>query len=74
MIPPPLYIDNVYSMSQKIINEIYPTLIPKIAAQSGIKPDHIIDLFSGLGGPNLSMGHLFSDGCHPTPEGYTVIA
>ena len=27
-----------------------------------------------MGGPNLSMGDLFVDGVHPTPEGYDFIA
>ena len=28
MIPPPLYQDGVYSMEQKVINEVFPELIP----------------------------------------------
>ena len=31
MIPPPLYIDKSFGISQKPINDVYPTLIPKIA-------------------------------------------
>ena len=31
MIPPPLYIKDVYKMNQTVINDIYPILIPQIA-------------------------------------------
>ena len=74
MIPPPNYINGVYSMNQTVINFIYPTLIPEIARNCYINDDHIIDLFNAMGTSSLLMPDMFADGCHPNNNGYSLLA
>ena len=44
MIPPPIYLDMQYKVQQKVVNQIYPKLIPEIAKEAGVDGDHVIDL------------------------------
>lgn len=60
-IPPPLMENNTYSMSQQVINGIFPSLIPEIAYESGC--EGIVDAFGALGGmPNWDQNFPCS-GC-----------
>lgn len=75
-IPPPLYADGIYSMNQTIINEVFPLLVPAIAEESGV--EGVIDVFSALGGADLTDYQFFCDGqncdqCHPNDAGYVVL-
>ena len=40
----------------------------------GIQKNRIIDLFTKMGGSELSMNNLFTDGYHPNTEGYKEMA
>ena len=79
MVPPPLYLDNSYSMNQTTINERFPDLIPQIGKDLGLPDDHVIDIFNPLGGKELSEWQFFCDGqscddCHPNDAGYSMLA
>ena len=74
VIPPPIYKDGVFTSNQNLVNNIYPDLIRQICSLSGIKNDRIIDMFSIMGGKDLSMSHLFIDGYHPNSDGYKHMA
>ena len=79
-IPPPLYVtENKFKFNQTVINERLPILIPKIGEQCGIPKENIIDLFSAMGGSDLSMPELFCvpDACdyfHPNENGHKIMA
>lgn len=62
-IPPPLTTDdNAYNMSQRVINEIFPRLIPNTV----LRVDGIVDVFSALGGSSKETTFPI-EGCpHPT--------
>ena len=47
-VPPPLMQQGVYGMNQTVINDVFPTIVPAIAAAN--KADGVIDVFSALGG------------------------
>ena len=49
MVSPPIYIDGVYNISQKVVNDWFPIEIRNIAFELGIK-DNVIDIFEALGG------------------------
>mmetsp|Transcript_27611 Transcript_27611/g.55196 ORF Transcript_27611/g.55196 Transcript_27611/m.55196 type:complete len:224 (-) Transcript_27611:29-700(-) len=77
-IPPPLYTDGVYEMDQEIINERLPVLLPAIAA-SNTNVTGVVDVFSAMGGADLSKYELFCnlqscDECHPNDMGYSLMA
>lgn len=80
VIPPPLYLsENKFKFNQTIINERLPVLVPTIAEQCGIPSENVIDLFSAMGGHDLSQPELFCvpDACdyfHPNEGGHQVIA
>eukprot|EP01116_Phalansterium_solitarium_P021914 TRINITY_DN7034_c0_g2_i1.p1 TRINITY_DN7034_c0_g2~~TRINITY_DN7034_c0_g2_i1.p1 ORF type:complete len:223 (+),score=45.89 TRINITY_DN7034_c0_g2_i1:215-883(+) len=71
MIPPPLYPPFPYNMSSTVINQIFPQMIPKLAAQTNVG---VIDVFDALGGANLTQPGITCDGCHPVDKGYMEIA
>ena len=78
-VPPPLYAEGTYNMSQKVINIVLPRLIPSIAAENGIPAANVIDVFSALGGAGLSRyeyfcDHQSCDNCHPNDAGYSALA
>ncbi|GMH68940.1 hypothetical protein TrST_g3189 [Triparma strigata] len=77
-IPPPLYLDNIYEMNQTAINEALPILVPFIASENDYVTG-VIDVFSALGGADLSKYEFFCneqscDQCHPNDQGYSVMA
>ena len=59
-----------------------PKVIPEIAAQTGIPPDHVINVFGALGGgskPSLLCDDIEPpiagcDGIHPNEKGFDLIA
>ena len=61
MIPTPLYQTDVYGMSSHVVNEVFPTLIPSIAADAGLDPNNVIDVFSFMGSIELNQWELFCD-------------
>eukprot|EP00747_Dinoflagellata_sp_TGD_P132847 gnl/TRDRNA2_/TRDRNA2_175125_c1_seq6.p1 gnl/TRDRNA2_/TRDRNA2_175125_c1~~gnl/TRDRNA2_/TRDRNA2_175125_c1_seq6.p1 ORF type:complete len:261 (+),score=14.82 gnl/TRDRNA2_/TRDRNA2_175125_c1_seq6:31-813(+) len=85
MVPPPLFMDAFHDSNQTVIQNVLPPLVRKIATTKGLPPP--IDnfkLFTTLC-PSYSRSvgrksfdteecELISDGCHPTPIGYTKIA
>ena len=54
MVPPPLYKDGTYSMNQTVINEVFPKIIPSLGQNLGLDEDHIIDIFSAMGGTEMN--------------------
>ncbi|GMH79370.1 hypothetical protein TL16_g08122 [Triparma laevis f. inornata] len=77
-IPPPLYLDNIYDMNMTAINEGLPTIIPFINDEND-SVTGVIDVFSALGGAELSKYEFFCNGqncdqCHPNDMGYSVMA
>eukprot|EP01041_Mallomonas_annulata_P006096 gene6096-12316_t len=79
--PPPLYKPNVYNINQTVINHVIPhILIPYISSITSVS---IIDLYSHLGGDNLSHIEYFinmtepsylNDYIHPNDIGYQRIS
>merc|ERR1740123_2219128 len=77
--PPPLYKDNIYGISQHVVNDVLPFMIlPEIAAAGEVLFSRSI--FDSLGGQGLTCqscmyepGHV-NDGCHPTDHGYAMMA
>ena len=59
---------------------MFPDLIPKIAHKAGLDTrDHVIDLYSFMGGKDLSEWQFFCDDqncdpCHPNDSGYSFLA
>ena len=46
MIPPPVNIeDNIFSINQKVVNEIYPEIIPQIAESLKLPKQNVINIF-----------------------------
>lgn len=74
LVPPPLYFPFPYSMNETVINDVFPTLIRKIATEAPGANHTVIDVFNAMGGANLAMPGLFCDGCHPNDSGYIVLA
>lgn len=80
MTPPPLFQDGVYGMNQTVINAVFPSLVPRIAAQAGLPvPIDLFDLFKkhcGLPNANCDWigGNGHHDACHPDNVGYGEIA
>jgi len=64
MIPPPLMMEGAVSKWASI--NLLPGLIREMAAQSGVKKDHIIDLQEVINVQNAPK--LLSDFIHPTDE------
>lgn len=74
MIPNPVFEPYPFDMNGTIINNIYPSLIPKIASAlnhgaSQSNPVRVIDLHTPLLGTDLTCDH-----CHPSHEANVVIA
>ena len=66
MIPPPIYKDGVFDMKQDVINKIFPVVIRQLAFECfKFDQNQVIDLFSALGGEQLSKPELLVDFCHP---------
>jgi acyl-CoA thioesterase I len=82
MVPPPIYKDNldipyplIFIDSEDKINNLYPKVIPHMAAEKlNLPEDQVIDLFTPLGGKDLKYPFLYEDGLHPTDQGYRIIA
>ena len=72
MQPTPLY-RQVYDMNATVINFVLPRLLPTIMAATPVEPQ-IIDLFTALGGANLTQPNITCDGCHPRQPGYVEMA
>ena len=77
VVPPPLYEDGAYDMNATVINHIFPSLIPRIANETGATG--VIDVFDALGGALLNAPELFCDyqscdACHPNDAGYDRLA
>jgi acyl-CoA thioesterase-1 len=70
IIPPPLYVDHFFNMSQDVINKELPVIVKDIAAEVGAR---IIDAFTLLGGSKLDKSKLFADHCHPNDLGYELM-
>jgi hypothetical protein len=60
-------------MNATVINSLLPTLLTKIAADSGAE-HAVIDVFDALGGAGLTQPGITCDGCHPVDKGYEEIA
>mmetsp|Transcript_15985 Transcript_15985/g.32712 ORF Transcript_15985/g.32712 Transcript_15985/m.32712 type:complete len:164 (+) Transcript_15985:319-810(+) len=85
MVPPPLYEDNVYNMSQTVINAVLPEIIPsdvvtllQLSWGNERVPDEI-SIFKSLGGAELQKYEALCDfqscdSCHPNDAGYNAIA
>jgi hypothetical protein len=70
MVPPPLYIAEVFEMNSQVINKDLPKLIPEIKYKLNSDKVHIIDMFEHMGGIKLDrMGLFIDDGCHPNNQG-----
>ena len=79
-IPPPIYLPFL-NVRDDIIKTTLPQLIVEIAKKNQV---HVIDVFTALGGVQLSYPDLFldpnreikwpNDGCHPNDKGYMKIA
>lgn len=52
-VPPPVTIRAPWGINQTVVNSILPRMIPKLAKENAIRSDHIIDLFSALGGDRI---------------------
>jgi len=50
MIPPPLMKIGAYGMNQTVINEVFPVLVPAIAAANKLTVHRVIDIFNNFGG------------------------
>ena len=61
LVPPPYYEDDDI-VNKTVVNEIFPALIPKLAADCGVKEDHIVNLFELMGGKELTKYELFCSG------------
>eukprot|EP00929_Paragymnodinium_shiwhaense_P039686 TRINITY_DN20826_c0_g1_i1.p1 TRINITY_DN20826_c0_g1~~TRINITY_DN20826_c0_g1_i1.p1 ORF type:complete len:304 (-),score=22.88 TRINITY_DN20826_c0_g1_i1:142-1053(-) len=53
-VPPPVMKNAAYTINQTVVNHILPRLIPRVAAASGIAPDHILDMYGSLGGKSVA--------------------
>eukprot|EP00823_Brevimastigomonas_motovehiculus_P009053 TRINITY_DN8726_c0_g1_i1.p1 TRINITY_DN8726_c0_g1~~TRINITY_DN8726_c0_g1_i1.p1 ORF type:complete len:216 (+),score=51.34 TRINITY_DN8726_c0_g1_i1:32-679(+) len=73
-IPPPLYKEGVFGMQQKVINGVFPSLITQIARDAGLPDTQLVDMFNKMGGVKLTHPEWSSDGCHPNPQGYQMMA
>ena len=79
MVSPPLYRDGSYQMIKTVLNGVIPNLVPQIAAELGLPPENVIDIFNALGGSALSGWNFYCDmrSCddvHPNDSGYLHIA
>jgi lysophospholipase L1-like esterase len=72
VIPPPLYRSH-WVLSQTVINQFLPKLIPRINSENGL-PHRSIDIFDAMGGASLSQPGLIADGVHPNKRGYSHLA
>jgi acyl-CoA thioesterase-1 len=70
-VPPPLYVSNFYNMSMTVVNEALPPAVKEVAT---ITNATLIDLFTLLGGSQLSRNDYFIDGCHPNDAGNRLVA
>ena len=71
-IPVPNYKPGVYGMNHSIINNIFPVIVPQIAAAN--TPNAALDIFDCMGGVNLTHPEWSGDGCHPNAAGYRALA
>ena len=76
-IPPPLYEDNAYHMSQSVINKEFPVILRELAKSNKYITNYI-DVFSALGGDTLANYEYFCnsqscDACHPNDVGNVVM-
>ena len=62
-------------MKQDVINQVFPVEIKQMAIeQLKFDQNQVIDLFSALGGEQLTKPELLDDFCHPNNQGYEAIA
>lgn len=74
---PPMYRSDG-GMNQTLVNTFLPRLVRKVARAEGIPQKNIVDLFTPMGGHELSHYELFCNGqscdTHPNDAGYSEIA
>jgi len=65
-VPPPVTRNSVWGINQTVVNSIFPKMLPKLAKENGIRSDHVIDLFSALGGDRIGdlPEGFFEEGCN----------
>lgn len=72
MTPPPLWKDGAYGMSNVVLNDLMPKLVPRIASLANLAPP--IDVFSALGGVSTwrqtypACGCQRQANCNATPS------
>jgi lysophospholipase L1-like esterase len=74
-IPPPLCSPYPFEMSSDVINFLFPSLVPKIAALAFNVT--VVDVFAALGGANCTVPGLANttcDGCHPNVPAAHILA
>lgn len=54
VVPPPVTGPNHGGVNSTVVNVLMRDMVPKIAAANGIGPDHVIDMFSELGGDSIN--------------------
>mmetsp|Transcript_89782 Transcript_89782/g.155420 ORF Transcript_89782/g.155420 Transcript_89782/m.155420 type:complete len:304 (+) Transcript_89782:142-1053(+) len=54
VVPPPVTGPNYVGVNSTVVNVVMHEMVPKIAVEKGIPPDHVIDMFSELGGDSIS--------------------
>lgn len=83
MVPPPIMMSTTgtgwINKWAHRVNVVLPPLIPRVAKEAGLPDDHVIDIFSKLGGAQQSKPEKFCDGrlcdmVHPNHSGYLAIA
>jgi lysophospholipase L1-like esterase len=67
MVPPPLVAPFPFQMNATVINDIFPKLMRDIA---NVMQAPIVDIYSAMG----DYKSLTCDGCHPTAQGFAIIA
>eukprot|EP00928_Gymnodinium_smaydae_P019157 TRINITY_DN17324_c0_g1_i1.p1 TRINITY_DN17324_c0_g1~~TRINITY_DN17324_c0_g1_i1.p1 ORF type:complete len:1947 (-),score=220.81 TRINITY_DN17324_c0_g1_i1:189-5807(-) len=72
--PPPLLQDGFGTMNQSVINEELPSIIQSVSLEAKLPFESVdmIPLFGGAESPDQDL--LLEDGCHPSEQGYEVMA
>jgi len=59
-------------MNHTVINQIFPVIVPQIAAAN--TRNKALDIFDCMGGAAMSDPQWIADGCHPNAAGYKALA
>ena len=78
IIPIPAY-EETWTIQKKVVNGRFPVLIPEIALELSLPPTHIIDLFTKMGGYDLTYidgycNEIHCDAIHPNKKGKSDVA